>query len=155
MARLKRFLSERALSSGARYVKGHFYIPYLLFLSLDVTFFSVLLLHLQAFIIYDTLEAAQTALAKAQNFSFYGKPLQVAFARTPSDISLRKVGQEPEKRPAHPKKGMVAVKLEKASKPAPAAVPVAHPFVPQHIPYGMVPPVCSELLFYFFPKVNG
>ncbi len=90
----------------------------------------------QAFVVFDSTEAAQAALDKAKGFNFYGAPLRVAFAHAPSDATLKKQGKAPPKRPAHSnKKGLVAVKLEKVKKaltkkPAPAAVPVATPFVP-------------------------
>lgn len=80
------------------------------------------------------MKDAEAAVAKLQGFSFYGKPLKVAFANTPSDHTLRKAGEKPEQRPAHPKKGMVAVKLEKlgtsGSRAVPKATTVATPFVP-------------------------
>lgn len=99
----------------------------------------------QAFVVFASTEAATTALEKAQGFSFYGQPLRVAFAHTPSDITLVKQGEEPPKRPAHPRKGLVAVKLEKAAKPtpAPAAVAVAQPYIPAAGPIPVYPPPVS------------
>lgn len=97
----------------------------------------------QAFIIYDRVVDAQTAVTKLQGFSFYGKPLRLAFAHEPSDVTLKARGEVPERRPAHPKKGMVAVKLEKVgssgSRAVPKATPVAQPFVPQAA-FGAPPP---------------
>jgi hypothetical protein len=84
----------------------------------------------QAFVIFETTAAAQAALDKAKGYMVYGHPLSIAFAHTPSDITLRKQGKEPPKRAAHAKKGLAQVKLEKVTKPAPAAVPVAQPFAP-------------------------
>jgi len=97
----------------------------------------------QAFIVYDRVVDAQTAVTKLQGFSFYGKPLRLAFAHDPSDLTLKARGEVPERRPAHPKKGMVAVKLEKVgssgSRAVPKATPVAQPFVPQAA-FGAPPP---------------
>lgn len=97
----------------------------------------------QAFIVYDRVVDAQTAVTKLQGFSFYGKPLRLAFAHEPSDLTLKARGEVPERRPAHPKKGMVAVKLEKVgssgSRAVPKATPVAQPFVPQGA-FGAPPP---------------
>lgn len=94
----------------------------------------------QAFVIFSKTEEAQNALEKAAGFNFYGQPLRLAFAHTPSDLTLKQQGAEAPKRPAHPRKGLVAVKLEKAAKkPAPAAVPVAQPYVPTSGPPPMYP----------------
>lgn len=94
----------------------------------------------QAFVIFSKTEEAQNALEKAAGFNFYGQPLRLAFAHTPSDLTLKQQGAQPPKRPAHPRKGLVAVKLEKAAaKPAPAAVPVAQPYVPTSGPPPMYP----------------
>jgi hypothetical protein len=100
-----------------------------------ISFRKSLALRGQAFVLFDSTEAAQAALEKAKGFKFYGAPLRVAFAHAPSDVTLKKQGKEPPKRPAHPKRGMVAVKLEqkaptKTKKAAPMAVPVAQPFAP-------------------------
>ena len=95
----------------------------------------------QAFVIYATTESATNALEKAQGFNFYGQKLRVAFSHSPSDITFKKQGAEPPKRPAHPRKGLVAVKLEKVAKPAPAAVAVAQPYVPAAGPIPVYPPL--------------
>lgn len=88
----------------------------------------------QAFVVFDRVNDAQNAIDKLQNFSFYGKPLRMAITQEPSDQTLRAQGVEPDRRPAHPKKGMVAVKLERTkgsgSRSVPTATPVAQPFAP-------------------------
>ncbi|GAB5034517.1 u1 small nuclear ribonucleoprotein a-like [Nannochloropsis oceanica] len=97
----------------------------------------------QAFIIYDRVVDAQSAVTKLQGFSFYGKSLRLAFADCPSDLTLKARGEVPERRPAHPKKGMVAVKLEKVGssggRAVPKATPVAQPFAPEAA-FGSRPP---------------
>ena len=58
---------------------------------------------------------------------------RVAYANTKSDVIAKREGIEVEKRPAHPKKGLVAVKLEKKAPkhPNPTPVVVTTPVVPQ------------------------
>lgn len=44
----------------------------------------------QAWVVFETLASATKALAEMANFSFYGKPLQVNYARAKSDVVSKK-----------------------------------------------------------------
>jgi hypothetical protein len=102
----------------------------------------------QAFVAFDSAEAATNAIAKMQGFPFYGKNLvslqpytpqswrrrmptaycwqRIAFARQISDLTAQSQGLPVEKRPPHAKKGLVAVKQEK-KEGAPAASTRGYP----------------------------
>jgi len=46
----------------------------------------------QAWIVYEDVRAATTAIKERQGFNFYGKPLNIAFAKGKSNIVARKEG---------------------------------------------------------------
>ncbi|EFX03753.1 U1 small nuclear ribonucleoprotein [Grosmannia clavigera kw1407] len=50
----------------------------------------------QAFIVYDDPDAAQTAVREAQGFPLFDKPMVLALARTRSDATVRRSGDEDE-----------------------------------------------------------
>ncbi|KAN0096625.1 RNA recognition domain containing protein [Hyaloscypha variabilis] len=50
----------------------------------------------QAFIVFDTVESAQKAIEEVQGFELFDKPMQLAFARTRSDASVKRTGDEDE-----------------------------------------------------------
>lgn len=50
----------------------------------------------QAFVVFDTLEAAEKAIREVQGFSLFEKPMVLQFARTKSDATVRVTGTEEE-----------------------------------------------------------
>lgn len=50
----------------------------------------------QAFVIYDNPQSAQQAIQDAQGFEVFGKPMEVALARTRSDATVLRSGDEEE-----------------------------------------------------------
>jgi len=50
----------------------------------------------QAFIVFDSVESAQKAIEEVQGFELFDKPMQLAFARTRSDASVKRTGDEDE-----------------------------------------------------------
>jgi RNA recognition motif-containing protein len=50
----------------------------------------------QAFIVFDTVEGAQKAIDEVQGFELFGKEMQLAFAKTRSDATVKRQGNEEE-----------------------------------------------------------
>jgi RNA recognition motif-containing protein len=50
----------------------------------------------QAFIVFDSIESAQKAIEEVQGFELFDKPMQLAFARTRSDASVKRTGDDEE-----------------------------------------------------------
>lgn len=50
----------------------------------------------QAFIVFDSIESAQKAIDEVQGFELFEKPMQLAFAKTRSDASVKRSGGEDE-----------------------------------------------------------
>lgn len=50
----------------------------------------------QAFIVFDTVEGAQKAIDEVQGFELFGKEVQLAFAKTRSDATVKRQGNEEE-----------------------------------------------------------
>ncbi|KUJ06904.1 RNA recognition domain-containing protein [Mollisia scopiformis] len=50
----------------------------------------------QAFIVFDSVESAQKAIDEVQGFELFDKPMQLAFAKTRSDASVKRTGDEHE-----------------------------------------------------------
>ena len=50
----------------------------------------------QAFIVFDSTESAQRAIDEVQGFELFDKPMQLAFAKTRSDASVKRYGDEDE-----------------------------------------------------------
>lgn len=50
----------------------------------------------QAFIVFDSVESAQKAIEEVQGFELYEKPMQLAFAKTRSDATVKRTGDEDE-----------------------------------------------------------
>lgn len=50
----------------------------------------------QAFIVFDKVESAQKALEEVQGFELFDKPMQLAFAKTRSDASVKRTDTEEE-----------------------------------------------------------
>ena len=48
----------------------------------------------QAFIVFDSVESAQKAIEEVQGFELFDKPMQLAFAKTRSDASVKRTGDE-------------------------------------------------------------
>jgi len=82
----------------------------------------------QAWVIFDNVESATKALGEMTNFSFYGKPMQVSFAKVKSDVVSKKDGsflhrpkRKIEKKDKKGKKKGKKGKKEKKSKKEKAA----------------------------------
>jgi RNA recognition motif-containing protein len=50
----------------------------------------------QAFVVFDSVDAAQKAIEDIQGFDLFGRPMQLAFARTRSDATVKRSGDEEE-----------------------------------------------------------
>lgn len=50
----------------------------------------------QAFIVFDSVESAQKAIDEVQGFELFDKPMQLAFAKTRSDATVKRSGDEEE-----------------------------------------------------------
>lgn len=50
----------------------------------------------QAFIVFDNVESAQKAIDEIQGFELFDKPMQLAFAKTRSDATVKRSGDEEE-----------------------------------------------------------
>lgn len=50
----------------------------------------------QAFIVFDSVESAQKAIDEVQGFELFGKEMQLAFAKTRSDATVKRTGNEEE-----------------------------------------------------------
>jgi len=50
----------------------------------------------QAFIVFDSVESAQKAIDEVQGFELFDKPMQLAFAKTRSDASVKRTGDDQE-----------------------------------------------------------
>lgn len=50
----------------------------------------------QAFIVYDNPDSARQAIEETDGFDLFGRPMQVALARTRSDATVQKFGTEEE-----------------------------------------------------------
>lgn len=50
----------------------------------------------QAFIVFDSIESAQKAIEEVQGFELFDKPMQLAFAKTRSDSSVKRSGDDEE-----------------------------------------------------------
>ena len=48
----------------------------------------------QAFIVFDTVEAATTAIEEVQGFELFEKPMQLDYAKTKSDATVKKEGTD-------------------------------------------------------------
>jgi RNA recognition motif-containing protein len=50
----------------------------------------------QAFIVFDSAESAQKAIDEIQDFELFDKPMKLAFAKTRSDASVKRTGDDDE-----------------------------------------------------------
>jgi RNA recognition motif-containing protein len=50
----------------------------------------------QAFIVFDSIESAQKAIDEVQGFELFDKAMQLAFAKTRSDATVKRTGDEDE-----------------------------------------------------------
>lgn len=50
----------------------------------------------QAFIVFDTVESATKAIDEVQGFELFEKPMQLAYAKTRSDATVKRTGDEEE-----------------------------------------------------------
>ena len=69
----------------------------------------------QAFIVFDSVESAQKAIDEVQGFELFEKPMQLAFAKTRSDATVKTIGGEEEfelhKRRRLAEKGTISINL--------------------------------------------
>ncbi|KAG7287806.1 hypothetical protein NEMBOFW57_007321 [Staphylotrichum longicolle] len=71
----------------------------------------------QAFVVFDSPEAAQAAIEDVQGFELFDKPMQVAMARTRSDATVMQTGNEDEF-DAHKRRRMAEKDKKKALETA-------------------------------------
>ncbi len=68
----------------------------------------------QAFVVFDTPEAAHAAIEEIQGFELLDKPMHLALARSRSDVTVRQTGNEEEfsahKRRREAERGMVFIR---------------------------------------------
>ncbi|CAM9354876.1 unnamed protein product [Chrysoparadoxa australica] len=119
----------------------------------------------QAWVVFDTLNAATSALKQAQSFLFFDKPLVVEFAKEKSDIIAKKSGKwKPREKRARTEKANEerAPKVAKQAAPpkAPAQAPPAAPQAsnpPNKILFATgLPAECtSQMLDTLFTQFHG
>lgn len=92
----------------------------------------------QAFVVFDSIEAASDALEDFQGFDFFGKELTLAYAKTKSDATVSQ-GGDPQELEAH-KRHRVAEKERKAAAQAKEAAKLKRPAPDGHVEDGPPPP---------------
>lgn len=50
----------------------------------------------QAFIVFDSIDSATKAIEEVQGFELFEKPMQLAYAKTRSDATVKRTGDEEE-----------------------------------------------------------
>jgi len=73
----------------------------------------------QAFIVFDSPESAQKAIDEVQGFELFEKPMQLAFAKTRSDASVKRYGDE-EEFESHKRRRLAEKDKKKAAEAAEA-----------------------------------
>ncbi|RFU30170.1 hypothetical protein B7463_g6155, partial [Scytalidium lignicola] len=71
----------------------------------------------QAFIVFDSVESATKAIEEVQGFELFEKPMQLAFAKTRSDATVKKTGDE-EDFEAHRRRRLAEKDKRKAAEAA-------------------------------------
>ncbi|KFY22873.1 hypothetical protein V493_06274 [Pseudogymnoascus sp. VKM F-4281 (FW-2241)] len=71
----------------------------------------------QAFVVFDTVESAQKAIDEVQGFELFEKPMQLAFARTRSDATVKRTGDE-EEYESHKRKRLAEKDKKKSAEAA-------------------------------------
>lgn len=105
----------------------------------------------QAFVVFEDVQAATTALQKEQGFTFFGKDLKLAYAREKSDRIAKRDGTyvPRAKRRKREDAGSSTVKADTDSAIAPplAAPPSAPQQQPTHILFAeSLPSECNEMM---------
>lgn len=109
----------------------------------------------QAWVCFDSVEAATNAMAKMQGFPFYDKPMRIAFSKSKSDVVAKRdgtfVAREKRKReeappPAAAAEAPVMMDTEAAPPPAAAAAGEVN-MTPSSIVFAQgLPPDCNEIM---------
>ncbi|OBT59201.1 hypothetical protein VE04_00321 [Pseudogymnoascus sp. 24MN13] len=71
----------------------------------------------QAFVVFDTVESAQKAIDEVQGFELFEKPMQLAFAKTRSDATVKRIGDE-EEYESHKRKRLAEKDKKKSAEAA-------------------------------------
>jgi len=111
----------------------------------------------QAWVCFDSVEAATNAMAKMQGFPFYDKPMRIAFSKSKSDLVAKRDGtfvqREKRKREEqHPPPPPAAAAAAEEPTPmamddAPAPPAVEANMVPSSIIFAQnLPPDCNEMM---------
>ncbi|KAH8651500.1 hypothetical protein BGZ60DRAFT_420593 [Tricladium varicosporioides] len=74
----------------------------------------------QAFIVFDSVESAQKAIEEVQGFELFGKEMQLAFAKTRSDATVKRMGGE-EEFESHKRRRLAEKDKKKAAEAAETA----------------------------------
>ncbi|CAG8955876.1 hypothetical protein HYFRA_00008726 [Hymenoscyphus fraxineus] len=87
----------------------------------------------QAFIVFDGVESAQKAIDEVQGFELFGKEMQLAFARTRSDATVKRMGNE-EEFESHKRRRLAEKDKKKAAELAESQKLLKRPGVPGAAP---------------------
>ncbi|MCJ1277532.1 hypothetical protein MMC21_005345 [Puttea exsequens] len=80
----------------------------------------------QAFIVFDTVEAATTAIEEVQGFELFEKPMQLDYAKTKSDATVKKEGTD-EDFEVHRRRRMAEKERKQAAEAAEVAKKLKRP----------------------------
>ncbi|TVY87488.1 U1 small nuclear ribonucleoprotein [Lachnellula willkommii] len=83
----------------------------------------------QAFIVFDTVEGAQKAIDEVQGFELFGKEMQLAFAKTRSDATVKRQGTE-EDFESHKRRRLAEKDKKKAAEQAESQKLLKRPGLP-------------------------
>ncbi|TVY39259.1 U1 small nuclear ribonucleoprotein [Lachnellula occidentalis] len=83
----------------------------------------------QAFIVFDTVEGAQKAIDEVQGFELFGKEMQLAFAKTRSDATVKRQGNE-EDFESHKRRRLAEKDKKKAAEQAESQKLLKRPGLP-------------------------
>jgi len=83
----------------------------------------------QAFIVFDTAEGAQKAIDEVQGFELFGKEMQLAFAKTRSDATVKRQGNE-EDFESHKRRRLAEKDKKKAAEQAESQKLLKRPGLP-------------------------
>ncbi|TVY35448.1 U1 small nuclear ribonucleoprotein [Lachnellula subtilissima] len=84
----------------------------------------------QAFIVFDTVEGAQKAIDEVQGFELFGKEMQLAFAKTRSDATVKRQGNE-EDFESHKRRRLAEKDKKKAAEQAESQKLLKRPGIPE------------------------
>ncbi|KAF4627728.1 hypothetical protein G7Y89_g10422 [Cudoniella acicularis] len=87
----------------------------------------------QAFIVFDSIESAQKAIEEVQGFELFGKEMQLAFAKTRSDATVKRSGNE-EEFESHKRRRLAEKDKKKAAEAAESQKLLKRPGAPGAAP---------------------